>query len=603
MLKAFKEFLNEASGAGPSGEQELPARIIGLITFPFRFAFRFIGFLLTTWASTRPGFAFVRGLPALCAGGGLVVSVGLASFLLETRNVKRYEGLFNRQLQDVEDGEMAIPYAKKLLGFYPDNPEYHFRLGLARQKNADVMGAVDVMKHIGERGLPEKTSEGEVVLKKHPPAIVWLARQSISDLTWEPREEQRLKSARKYYEQAIELLDPEIAEDFPAFVNANMGLAEVNVRANKSDEAIKCYKNVLVREREDGSQDPHKLQLEMQLQAIPRLVFLLHKQGDDAEVNRWVSFAKKEIGKVAKRAPDQLVFWSTIVQSCEMAEDFDTANKTIDEAKLLASSSQSRARIEQLRGRIYLTQANSVEDISSKEPFQQCFSSACAAVASNPREAGGYQKLLEFVWPNEVIPEHDEWMNLTFVKKTDPAITHLTIGLRDLNAGRIAEGQKHWLIADNQKQTSQAILNNMLDVAALNEERFPSTVALSNWMFTSKQYGYAQVAIAKTSNDEVSSGEVGRFENLMDMVSVAIETFPSQPVFYMTRGKLRMKSDMLQEAKEDFEEAVEQLPNSQFLRTMMIEVYTDLGDSEKAELNQNELDRITGSSNEEQISQ
>ena len=89
----------------------------------------------------------------------------------------------------------------------------------------------------------------------------------------------------------------------------------------------------------------------------------------------------------------------------------------------------------------------------------------------------------------------------------------------------------------------------------------------------------------------------------MDMVSVAIETFPSQPVFYMTRGKLRMKSDMLQEAKEDFEEAVEQLPNSQFLRTMMIEVYTDLGDSEKAELNQNELDRITGSSNEEQISQ
>ena len=297
MLKAVKEFLNMAIGGGNYDELSASTIIIGLLTFPFRFLFQFIVFLLTSWASSRSGFAFVRGLPAVFAGGCLIAALVIAGWYLETRNVNRYENLFANEMfladeseraayaarlisdeeaakehdsNKLRHAETASHFAEKLLGFYPDNPKYYHNLGLARFKNGDKNGAFEIMRHIGEKGLLVENAEGNSESIPHPPAAVWLAQTTFSDSDREPNQEKRIAEAEKYFLRAIDLLDVENDDEhLEPYIKSNLGLAQIYSQTGQDSSAITRLRNAVDQE----------LKIPQQVIAIPFLLRLMRKNG------------------------------------------------------------------------------------------------------------------------------------------------------------------------------------------------------------------------------------------------------------------------------------------------------------------------------------
>jgi hypothetical protein len=62
----------------------------------------------------------------------------------------------------------------------------------------------------------------------------------------------------------------------------------------------------------------------------------------------------------------------------------------------------------------------------------------------------------------------------------------------------VSDGEKHWRIAEQQFSSTQIVVNNLIDVAAKDR--------------------------------------ANEFANMQDMITLGIELFPDQPIFYQTRG-------------------------------------------------------------------
>ena len=592
MLKPVKDFLNVVVGKDNLDEMPASTIIIGLLTFPFRFLAQSIGFLLTSWASSRSGFAFIRGLPAIFAAAVLIFGLVIAGWYLETRNVNRYEGLYafqysraenaEREAQtariagDVElaeerDGdklqhaEMAGHYAEKLLGFYPDNPQYYYFMGLARYKNGDKNHAYEVMRHIGEKGLLVENSEGDSEAVPYPPAAVWLAQTTLKDSEREPSKEKRLEEAEAYFLRAIDLLDVKNNDEhLVPYIQSNLGLAQIYSDSEKIPSAISCIKEAT----------NQKLVLGQQIEVIPAMIRLMRKNGQEAEARSYLNSKLKNIMSLARNYPDQAGLWNVVVQSCEAVDDFETAKRTIKEAQLLATDVNTRNNIAKLMGQIHFAQAKAIEDISQFESFAKRLSSAAAAVQLNPKDVRAYSLLNEFIWEEEN-ENYDRWLVRSFVsggkyfESPNPAIPHLIIGLRYLNSGRISEGTTHWLIANEQlKSRSQSVLNNLFELEFLK----------------------LSIALSDPENEIPNVDE--RIDKLIDAVSVASETFPSQPVFYITRGTIRLFKDQNQLAITDFHQALKRNPNILRVHNSLVDAYKKIGDTEKAEFHENESKRI-----------
>lgn len=575
MIKPVKEFIDIVIGRENSdAELSVPAVIISVVTFPFRFIFKFIAFLLTSWASSRSGFAFVRGLPALCTAGVFIASLVVANFLLETRNVKRYEGFYAYELNKTEDANMASIYAEKLLGFYPDNPQYHYLLGTARYQAGDIEGAFDVMKYVGEKGLPVKNSDGDTVMTPFPPAVVWLAKTTASNIEREPNQEIRFQEAEEHYQRAIAILDTNDDEglndeDVIPYIETNIGLANIRSANGDIPGAIECLKNAVERPFATGQQ----------IAAIPALLRLYRDNGQDEIAEILMKKNLKKLSDLARIQPDSTFIWAVVVQMCEVVEDYETAEATIAEAQQLASDDTVRKNIRSFMARIHLAKAEKIEEVSQFDPFNQRLVSASEAAMVNPRLPRPYEILNDLVWEQDR-EIYDQWLMKSLMvggEKTglNPAMTHLILGLRNLNSGRVSGCTTHWMIANQQHRLGQDLLNNLFEI------EYRETIG---------ELGVPETETPKPRHN--AANRDAHIETLFDAISVAIETFPSQPSFYITRGKILMNRNKDQAAIEDFEIALKTRPNNLVLRELLAEAYTKIGDTERAELHQNEIERI-----------
>lgn len=511
--------------------RSVPARLMTLLSFPFRFLFSFIGFLLTSWASSRPGYAFVRGLPALLAAAGFISALVLAYFLLETRLQGQYESRYVLELTENNDADMAANFAEKLIGFRPDNYEYHYRLGVALYEGGDADGAFDVMRYIAED--PDTPSA---------PAQVWLARTTIDDVTLDMSDEERDEFAKRYFESAVKNLSPE--NQLLPYVEAHLGLAQVYQKNGEVDKAIASLRAVLDKEIVIGGQ----------LAAIPMIIKLYQDKGEIGKARAYLRFALDKVGPLSRRMPDNIGIWSVLVSSCVMLNDFESAESVIEEGFQLASNPETRNNIIRLRSEVLIKKADFITDISRFDPFKMRLEAISLAIVANPRSRTAYQRLLDYVVPEENDQEHDQWLRRSIIGSKTPGVMHVILGLRELSSGYIAEGQKHWVIADKQLPQAQLIINNLIEVAFTDApEKVP---------------------------------------NLQDIISVAIENFPDQPAFYATRGQMYMKDKKYNRAIADFEVAVKQLPNTLMLREQMYEAYTQVGNTEKADDNLVEVRRL-----------
>ena len=115
--------------------------------------------------------------------------------------------------------------------------------------------------------------------------------------------------------------------------------------------------------------------------------------------------------------------------------------------------------------------------------------------------------------------------------------------MQEISKGNVSDGEKHWRIAEQQFSSTQIVVNNLIDVAAKDR--------------------------------------ANEFANMQDMITLGIELFPDQPIFYQTRGVYLKNHGRTEEAIQDLLYASEQMPNMVALHQHLADCYAVLGNPEK----------------------
>ena len=538
----FRKLTELLHGADQSDSFEsrmpLPLLLLSLLLLPFRLLFQFGVFMVTYWASSRSMPAFVKGIPAMAAAAAFVAAMIFASFLLERNRIGTYQSRFSYQMTN-DNAEMAAIYADKLMGFLPEQDRYRFNLGIARFEANDKVGAMDVMKFIADKGYPQ--------------AQVWLAKTTIRDESMDLTHQERVDQAIHYYNSAIVNLDQE--KDVVSFTDAHLGLAEAYEAQSLLAETQPAKDNSLKKAIEKLDIVVRgKIIVPRQLEAIPRLIRYYHETGQVVKAREQLRLAMKNVGPIARSRPDNLNIWGILVTSCVLVDDFDYAEEIIEEGFQLASTPETKNNISRLHSEVLIRKADFIEDLSVEANYRVRLAVISQAVAADPFNLAGYERLIEFASPDEDNPQHEVWLRRSLIGCRSPGIIHIVLGLRAFDRGDILEGKRHWVIASQQTLQAYRIINFLIDYA-------------------------------HTKTPE-------KFDNLQDIVSVAIESFPNQFIFYITRGKMHLAEGKNQLAVNDFEVAARKFPNSIVLRESLSQAYSKLGNTEKAEENQQIADEL-----------
>ena len=82
------------------------------------------------------------------------------------------------------------------------------------------------------------------------------------------------------------------------------------------------------------------------------------------------------------------------------------------------------------------------------------------------------------------------------------------------------------------------------------------------------------ITIAVRDYPEVAAGKY-------DLVEIALELFPDQPVLYVTRGNFYLQDEQYEKAIPDLERAAESLPNLLMVHESLAKAYEAVGETEK----------------------
>lgn len=490
--------------------------------------------MVTAWAASRSAPAFTRGLPAMMVGGGFLMALVLASFLLETNRINSYQQRFAHELGISDNPEMATGFAEKLIGLSPEDDLNRFRLGIAKYADDDVLGAVDVMQYLA-------------VEKNNPLAQVWLGETILNTDPLDLSVEDGAEQAIRYYTSAIANLDKE--EDIEDYTKANLGLAESYKRKSLFAPTEKAREIAL--EKAITQLDTvvnGKIIYPGQLDAIPILIKYYQENGQLTRAKNQLRLSMKNVGPLARRLPDEFRIWSNLVQSCVVVDDFEYAEEIIREGLQLATKNETRAKIRGLLSQVLIRKADFIKDLSNERNYRLRLEIISQAIVAEPTLITGYERLLEFVAPEDESTNHESWLRRSVIGSRAPGIAHIVMGMRALDRRESLQGQRHWKIASQQALHAQHIINLLIN------------------------YSH------KHAPD--------RFTNLVDIASVAIESFPSHFPLYVTRGSIYLSEEKYDEALKDLNIAVQKFPESIIVHEALATVYTKLDQPEKAQEHQ-----------------
>ncbi len=523
----------------------MAARIVNLLLFPFRFFFAFLGFLLTSWSASRPVPAFIKGLFAVAIAGGFLAAIIGGQFLQNTKIVNQYQNRFAYELTTNDDPKMASNFAHKLMDLYPDDFQHHYRLGTALYEDGDKRGAFDVMKFVANSEQTEANA----------PARVWIARtlENERELDFISAED-RIQNIEKNYRAALENISKN--EDIGSYLEAKIGLAKIHREEGLAaeDPAVRDEKLKLAISEFKEAIAETDITADIQLQYLPMYVDLYRETEQVAVARGLLKQVFRNIMPYARRFPDSPQLWRILIESAARVNDFDEAEDIVTQAMQLATQQTTRMSIMRMRGQVLLAKAEYFKNPRTFKDFKLRLEAVGLATIANIMAEPAYIELLNYVVPEEEDPNLEKWLHRSIVGSQTASITHIILGLREMNEGNIAEGQKHWKVADRQVANAQLIINNLIETAY---RRAPD-----------------------------------RIESVEDIISVAIENFPEQYYLYVTQGKIYLDQGEYERAIKELEYARKQLPKVLRLHEALVEAYTKNGEPEKAEASQEEVEQI-----------
>lgn len=545
------------------------SRGLAWLTLPFRLLWGFLVFMVQAWPPSRSGVAFLKGGPAVLGLG--VFSVGLLTadlLMTEARRIGTTQGYLAYQVSNSPDQpEYAMIFAEKLVELKPDNPEHLYQLGLAYDRLDNAVKANDIMSFIAFDNRPG-----------YALAHVWRSqfylRSKLVKLDLESREE----LARKHLGLAVE-----VSPDSQA---ANFDLAQLYLsQAARMEKGSAEYIAILELAIENLGTVADGNLTGIRLMAVPQMVELQLELGKDDDARRRLNNEIITLQTIARRRPDIYEIWFAMIKCAILLKDYPEAVRIVSQGIQLANDNETKRKIYQLASHIYVEKSGDFTDMSNRTQYRNRLNSLCEAIRLNQTNRIVYLKMLDFIGKKRTAEPivdqstknkqqdsvagrridfsgaNDLWLNDSIVGCPAPGVVHALLGMREISKGNVSEGEKHWRMAEQQFQRTQFVINNLIDVAA------------------------------KERPDE--------FSNILDMVTLGIELFPDQPVFYQTRGVFLLNQGKIDEAIKDLVYASEQLPSMISLHKYLITCYEKLGDDQKAleqeiilEAKLNELDAI-----------
>ena len=531
------------------------SRLLAVITLPARLLWGFILFMVHAWASSREGFAFLRGLPALAVAGGFFVALVLADFVYnEARMVAANTGYYQYHAQkSPQHPEWSEMFARKLTEIKPDDPLQKFRLGVALDRGGQSFEALDIMSSLAKLdddepgfGQPhlwlanrmlKQEAEGQQQAEQEQQAIAHLeaALDSEADSL-----EARVELAKLYQRQADRL--PEGDEKILPLLE----LVDQSLQAVMQDEEAIYYRvvsmvpSVKVR-LQLAELDPENYKLNAEKRRVADMI------------DGWMPLAKR-------RFPDEIFLWQSLVASAVEIKDNKKALDIIRAGMELDTETQTKKQLEQLAARAFLVFARDVDDVSQRESYRRRLGAICRAIRFNPGEKAAYAMLLDYIstpnkaTPNEElgdrvgqrveVPQEIRWLQEEALNPDLSGVLYALIGMQKISVGDISGGRKSWSIGQQRESQTQTYIFQLLDVAAGLDD--------------------------------------GRFDNMHDMITLAIELFPEQPAFYVTRGIFLKNQKRYEEAIVDLKYVAQRSPEDVVINQQLKFCYEKIGDEEGA---------------------
>ncbi|MFT7630435.1 MAG: tetratricopeptide (TPR) repeat protein [Mariniblastus sp.] len=556
----------------------------GVLSFPFRLFWGFLVFMVQSWASSRPGRAFIGAVPAIFCGGLFFAALLAADF----RNTKANQYttntsyLMHYQETSPDVPEFAHIFAERLLELRPEDPKIKYQLGLSYDRLESPARAFDVMSYLMSpvREL-DKDSDKELDQE-----LVSAVRTWTADYYAKLPEDQISDDERE--RKVIENLEFAIEAD-PTNQKAPSQMTQVYLRrSNQFEKGSEEYLANIKIAAEYMIMVCNGPMTVYRLRGIPILAQLQIELGKERLARDWLEGEIKNLMVIAKNQPNQIVIWRIGVICAMIAEDFEKAIRIAQDGIRFSLDEQNKAELQKLEAVVKVKMADEYTDMGDKQSYRDRLALLCQAIKLNPRELDFYLRLLDYAgtrppstegaegqtdaederldfsnvgkdWLSDAVvksrlPERRgnlegtplAGVNYFFIDSPDPGVVHVLLGLEEVSNGNISSGEKHWRIAGKQFPLAQVIINNLIQAAS--ERR----------------------------SDE--------FANLNDMATLGIELFPNDPGFYVTRGSLYQKQLQFDEAIKDLLYVSEELPKSIVIHDQLSECYEAIGDVGNADL-------------------
>ena len=144
-LSTARELISDAVFGGDGIRTGERNPVIAALTFPIRFLWAFLVFMVQAWTTSRSGLAFIKGLPAM---GCFALAPALAYlFTAYDRPVSMVPAVVNhaKYAESGEDNPAAVMFARKLVEIRPKEAQFKYMLAedLARDGKNRPSGSTD----------------------------------------------------------------------------------------------------------------------------------------------------------------------------------------------------------------------------------------------------------------------------------------------------------------------------------------------------------------------------------------------------------------------------------------------------------------------------
>ena len=547
-ITAVKEVFDEYGKSGRKSEYDdksMGEKIMGFFTLPFRLLAGFFMFLISSWSTSRNGFAFLKSFPVL----GVFATFGLALLaadFINTEGKRLGHNMGHLNFHAGESPEHCEMFARNLMNLKSE-PEFLYQLGLSYDRNEQPTEAYDVMRSLAPDNMLELMamenagqSGGKLeITPGFSDAHIWLSEYYGRTRTLDITDQLRDTLVARHLEYAVRI-EPENRR-----ARYHLGLMFLK-DAQKHDKGTPEYLRLTQKTVDEFEQVVEGDLSRFQLAAMPKLIELqMELAEDDVDSQNRLSRYINSLQPISERYPEEVAILATMVRCAILMEDFPRALGIVKGGLQRAQEPTSKQRIARMASMVFMEHAKNYSDLTNPIHYRGRIHTLSEAVVSNPGDRNVYISLLDFVGtiPSEPGIINDQWLSDAINGAKHPGVIHCLIGFKKVAAGDFLAGEKHWRIAEQQYVNSRAIINNLMDVASVDRP------------------------------DE--------FKNLLDIITLGIELFPDQPVFHRTRGVYLANLGRHEDAIADLVEAADKIPNVVDVHQHLILCYQKTGESDK----------------------